>query len=83
MYVSRLRKCSGKLQYTYAIIIASKASIADRTTGAYEIACAGPNSHGVSRTEPEAEVPDETVHRPNAPSDQEVPEALEEAREHG
>jgi len=85
MYVSRLRKCGGKLQYTYAVIIASKASIADRTTGAYDIACGGPNSHGVSRTEPEAEPESavaETVHAPNAPSDQEIREALREAIKH-
>jgi curli biogenesis system outer membrane secretion channel CsgG len=59
MYVSRLRKCGRKLQYTYAVIIASTVSIAQRTTGAYDIACAGPGSSGVSRTEPEAEVPGE------------------------
>ena len=52
MYVSRLRKCGAKLQYTYAVIITTNASIAQRTTGAYDIACAGPHSHGVSRTEP-------------------------------
>jgi hypothetical protein len=81
MYVIRLRRCGGKLQYTHAVIVAAKSSIASRTTGAYDVACAGPNSHGVSRTEPEGEPPNETVTAPDAPSDAEVRQALQEARE--
>lgn len=80
MYVSRLRKCGRKLQYTYAVIVAAKTSIAERTTGAYDIACAGPRAHGVSRTEPEGEVPEASRLAPSAPSDREVREALREAK---
>jgi hypothetical protein len=58
MYVSRLRKCGGKLQYTYAVVVTTNASVADRTAGAYHIACAGRGSSGVSRTELEPEEPE-------------------------
>jgi len=81
MYVSRPRQCGRKLQYTYAVIITDTGSYAQRTTGAYNVACAGPNSAGVSRTEPEHEAPEARV-APSAPTDKEVREALREMREH-
>ena len=82
IYVSRVRRCGRNLQYTYGVIVAAKTSIAERTTGAYDIACAGGKSHGgVSRTEPEYEAPKASLLAPGAPSDQEVREALREARE--
>lgn len=78
MYVSRLRRCSGKLQYTYAVIVAAKASIAERTTGAYDIACVGQKSYGVLRTEPESEI---SRVAPGAPTAKEVREEMKELKE--
>jgi hypothetical protein len=42
---------------TYAVLVTTNESSADRTAGAYRIGCAGHGSSGVSRTEPEPEEP--------------------------
>ena len=67
MYVSRVRHCGRTLQYTYAVIVASTASFAGRTMGAYNVACAVPNQqacHGPNRKPKRPARPDPRQVRP-------------------